>query len=221
MSQINIKNINKLYGNGEAQTKALDNIDLTIDKGDLISIMGPSGSGKSTLLNILGCIDSPSSGEYILDNNEVSKLGSTELAKIRNEKIGFIFQNFNLLYDYNLIDNVMLPLTYSKNKKNMKERSKKILEELGLQDHIYKTPDKLSGGQKQRVAIARALVNNPEIILADEPTGALDHDTGVQILDKLKEINNEGKTIIIVTHDINIANQCNKIINIFDGKIIS
>lgn len=219
MSQITLKNINKTYGSGDGQTIAISDLSLTIEEGELLAIMGPSGSGKSTLLNILGCIDLPSSGEYILDTEDVGKLDGNSLAKVRNEKIGFIFQNFNLLYDYNLIDNVSLPLTYSKNKKNIKERAIKLLTEVGLEDHLKKTPDKLSGGQKQRVAIARALINEPHIILADEPTGALDATTGSQIVDKLKEINATGKTVIIITHDINIANKCDRIINLFDGQI--
>lgn len=217
MSQILLENINKIYGSGDAKTTALSNLSLTIDKGELIAIMGPSGSGKSTLLNILGCIDIPTSGKYILNSTDIGTLTQNELSKIRNENIGFIFQNFNLLYDYNLIDNVTLPLTYSNNKKNMKEKAIKLLTELKLENHLKKTPDKLSGGQKQRVAIARALINNPDIILADEPTGALDKLTGESILDLLIKINKKGKTLIIVTHDINIAKKCNKILNLVDG----
>ncbi|MGL6184389.1 MAG: ABC transporter ATP-binding protein [Clostridium chrysemydis] len=220
MVQISLKNVIKIYGTGESKTIALRSLNLDISAGELVAIMGPSGSGKSTLLNILGCIDIPTEGQYLLDSQDIAKLNSNNLSEIRNKKIGFIFQNFNLLYDHNLIDNVGLPLTYSKNKQNIKKRSKDILTELGLENHIYKTPDKLSGGQKQRVAIARALVNNPEIILADEPTGALDQETGENIMNLLKSINEKGTTVIIITHDINIANQCNKVINLLDGSII-
>lgn len=219
MSKVSLKNIIKCYGEDESKTIALDNVNLEIEEGEMLAIMGPSGSGKSTLLNILGLIDIPTEGEYYLDDEKVSELNSNQLAVMRNEKVGFIFQNFNLLYDYNLIYNVSIPLTYSKNKKNMKERSESILKEVGLEKHLSKTPDKLSGGQKQRVAIARALVNNPEMILADEPTGALDKETGESILSLLEEINKKGKTVIVITHDINIAKRCKRIINIVDGKI--
>lgn len=221
MSLINLSNIVKVYGDGDAKTVALKNIDLKIEKGELVAIIGPSGSGKSTLLNILGCIDKPTEGSYNLDGEDVSKMTSNQLAIVRNKKLGFIFQNFNLLYDYNLTDNVSLPLTYSKNKKNMKARAIKVLEEVGLKEHIDKTPDKLSGGQKQRVAIARALISDPEIILADEPTGALDIATGKLVMDMLKDINKKGKTIIIITHDKSIADQCNRIIEIRDGSLFT
>lgn len=220
MSIISLKNINKTYGEGGAKTAALKNINIEIEKGEMIAIMGPSGSGKTTLLNILGLLDIPSNGEYYLDGELVKKIKVDGLARIRNKKIGFIFQNFNLLYDYSNLYNVQMPLTYSKNKKNMRERSVEMLKSVGLKDHVNKTPNELSGGQKQRVAIARALVNEPEIILADEPTGALDKKTGEEILELLKTINKEGKTIIIVTHDINIANYCHRIINIVDGEVV-
>ncbi|MEG0672272.1 ABC transporter ATP-binding protein [Clostridium sp.] len=220
MAQIVLSGINKIYGQADWKTVALKDVNLEIEKGEMVAIIGPSGSGKSTMLNILGCIDTPTKGTYTLEGNDVSKLTQNKLAAVRNEKLGFIFQNFNLLYDYNLIDNVSLGLTYSKNKKNIKERSKKILCEVGLEQHLNKTPDKLSGGQKQRVAIARALVNNPEIILADEPTGALDKVTGEEVMQRLKDINAEGKTVIIITHDLNIASQCRRIVKIIDGELI-
>lgn len=222
MALIELTQVKKVYGKGGISTIALDNINLSIDKGEFIAIMGPSGSGKSTLLNILGCIDIPTSGEYKLDSKGVNSLSSKRLATLRNEKIGYIFQNFNLLYEYNLIDNVTLPLTYSK-KRFQSARSKAIeaLKAVGLEEHIKKTPDKLSGGQKQRVAIARALINDPELILADEPTGSLDQKTGEKIMEMLKEVNLKGHTVIIVTHDINIANQCDRKIIIKDGKIIN
>lgn len=219
MGIIELKNISKIYGEGESKTVALDNVNLTIEKGDFIAIMGPSGSGKSTLLNILGCIDLPSSGEYMLDGTLVKDINQNRLAEIRNEKIGFIFQNFNLLYDFNIVDNVSLPLQYSKNKKDINKRVLDIISDVGLSKHIGKTPDKISGGQKQRVAIARALVNNPEVILADEPTGALDKETGENVLELLADINKKGKTVIIVTHDINVANKCKRIITVVDGKL--
>ena len=220
MEVIKLIDIGKTYGKGtDAETIALKKINLTINEGDFISIMGPSGSGKSTLLNILGCIDNPTEGKYYLNNKEVSLLKGKELATIRNEEIGFVFQNFNLLYDYNLIDNISLPLSYSKKKLPKVKTAIDMLDKLGLGAHKLKTPDKLSGGQKQRVAIGRALINNPKIILADEPTGALDRKTGMEVMEMLKNINSEGKTVIIITHDYNIAKQCNKIIKIEDGNL--
>lgn len=220
MEIIKLVDIGKVYGKGtEAETTALSNVNLIINEGDFISIMGPSGSGKSTLLNILGCIDNPTEGKYYLNNKEVSLLKGKELARVRNEEIGFIFQNFNLLYDYNLIDNVSLPLNYSKNKIPKMKSAIDMLSKLGLGAHKLKTPDKLSGGQKQRVAIGRALINNPKIILADEPTGALDQKTGIEVMEMLKNINKDGKTVIIITHDYNIAKQCSKMLKIEDGKL--
>lgn len=220
MSLISINNLEKVYGKGNGKVVALDDVNIDIEKGDMVAIMGPSGSGKSTLLNIVGLLDSPTNGEYKLDGKKVNSLPKDEIALVRNEMIGFVFQNFNLLNNQNLIYNVILPLTYSKNKKNMKERGKEILEKVGLGNYIQKTPNELSGGQKQRVAIARALINNPKIILADEPTGALDKKTGEEILNIFQELNEEGQTIIIVTHDINIANKCKRIIKIVDGKVV-
>lgn len=221
MEYLKIKDITKKYGKDENVVNALSGINLTINKGELVAIMGPSGSGKTTLLNILGCLDTSDLGKYYIDEVDVSKLSEKELAKVRNSNFGFIVQNFALLEDYTVFENVRIPLDYSKFKvKNKKERIKNILKKLEIEDKIYKFPTELSGGQCQRVSIARALVNEPEVILADEPTGALDKKMGQQVMDIFKEINKEGKTIIIVTHDINIANQCNRIINIEDGKII-
>lgn len=219
MSLINIKNLNKVYGKGQAKVYALKDINLSIEKGELVAIVGPSGSGKSTLLNIIGCLDKATSGEYYFNGKLINDFSPIESAKIRNEKIGFIFQNFNLLYKYNLIENVEIPLSYSKNKKNMKKRAIEILKKVELGEYVGNRPDMLSGGQKQRVAIARALVNEPDIILADEPTGALDVATGEKIISLLKEINRDGRTVLIITHDRSIASKCNRIIEIVDGKI--
>lgn len=218
---IELNNITKIYGEGESKTIALNSVNLKIEEGEFVGIMGPSGSGKSTLLNILGCIDSPSNGIYKLNGKDVSKFKERELSRVRNEEIGFIFQNFNLLYDFNVLDNVILPLQYSKKDYSYNyDKAKAILTDLGLKGHFNKTPDKLSGGQKQRVAIARALINEPKIILADEPTGALDQNTGEEVMGLLKDINEDGKTVIIITHDINIGKQCNRLIRIEDGAIV-
>ncbi|MGL5150682.1 MAG: ABC transporter ATP-binding protein [Clostridium sp.] len=221
MSLIKLENINKIY-DGEIKFEALKNINIIIDEGELVAIVGPSGSGKSTLLSIIGCIDTQTSGKYYLNGIEISQMNPKNLAKIRNEEIGFIFQNFNLLNNYNLIDNVTLPLDYSNSK--IKDKFKKAvmsLSAVGLEKHKLKTPKDLSGGEKQRVAIARALINNPKIILADEPTGALDQENGHKIMNILTNLNKEGITVIIITHDMNIASMCNKIINIEDGSIIN
>lgn len=220
MSMISLKNIIKDYGEGSGKTTALKGVDLEIEKGEMVAIMGPSGSGKTTLLNILGLLDIQTSGEYILDGKVVKGIKADSLAKLRNKKIGFIFQSFNLLYEYDIVYNVSIPLTYSNNTKDMRSRCVKMLKMVGLKDHINKKPDELSGGQKQRVAIARALINEPEIILADEPTGALDKKTGDDILELIRDINKEGKTIIIVTHDKSIADKCDRVINIIDGQVV-
>ena len=219
MEVIKLKDINKKYGKGESQEHVLKDINLSINKGDMVAIMGPSGSGKTSLLNILGLMDKQSSGRYELYGEDILNKSEKELASLRNEKIGFVFQNFNLINEYNLIENVIIPLSYSKNKSSMKKRAISKLEEVGLKNYIKKKVNELSGGQKQRVAIARALVNEPEIILADEPTGALDEKNGNSIMEILKHINKKGKTVIIITHDINIANKCKNIIEIKDGKL--
>ena len=219
MEVIKFKDINKKYGKGESQEHVLKDINLSINKGDMVAIMGPSGSGKTSLLNILGLMDKQSSGRYELYGEDILNKSEKELASLRNEKIGFVFQNFNLINEYNLIENVIIPLSYSKNKNSMKKRAISKLEEVGLKNYIKKKVNELSGGQKQRVAIARALVNEPEIILADEPTGALDEKNGNSIMEILKHINKKGKTVIIITHDINIANKCKNIIEIKDGKL--
>lgn len=217
---IELKNISKKFYIGSEEIKALDDVDLTIEKGDFIAIIGPSGSGKSTLMNILGLLDVPDSGEYILDGTAVNKLKENELAVIRNKKIGFIFQNFNLLTKMNAIENVQLPLMYrGMEDKESKKIAYEVLEQVGLKGREKHLPSQLSGGQQQRVAIARAIAGKPEIILADEPTGALDSKTSLEIMQKLKELNENGQTIILITHDITVAKQAKKIVKILDGKL--
>lgn len=220
MESIVLDKVCKEYEYKDNKESVLKEVDLKIKEGEFISIVGTSGSGKTTLLNVLGLMDKQTSGEYYLDGKKICGRDIDELADIRNRKIGFIFQNFNLLNDYTLVENVEIPISYSKNKKRMRKRAIDKLEELGLKEHINKTPKEISGGQKQRVAIARALINNPDIILADEPTGALDNKNSMKIIEILKEINNRGKTVIIVTHDMKIAKMCSRIIEIADGEII-
>lgn len=221
MTFINLKNIKKVYSNKQSKIFALDGIDLTIEEGDMVAIMGPSGSGKSTLLNILGLIDVPSSGNYSLDGYAVDEIKTRNIHKFRNKYIGFVFQYFALLKDYTVFDNVVLPLTYRKMQhKQRLNKAKEYINKVGISDYINKIPSELSGGQQQRVAIARALVGEPSLILADEPTGNLDQKTGQDIMELLCQINRQKKTIIIVTHDINVAKQCHRIITIVDGKIL-
>lgn len=217
---IELKNINKSFKLGEETIKALDNVSLKVEKGEFISIIGPSGSGKSTLMNILGLLDVPDSGTYILDKIEVEKASDNQLAKIRNNKIGFIFQNFNLLGKLNAIENIQIPLMYKgiKNEES-KKIAYKLMEKVGLKGRERHLPNQLSGGQQQRVAIARALACEPEIILADEPTGALDSKTSIDIMNVLEELNNKGQTIILITHDINVAKRAKRIVKIADGKL--
>jgi len=220
MKIIETKELVKIYGQNSLQIKALDNVNLSINKGEFVAIMGPSGCGKSTLLYILGCLDKPNSGTYYLDGKEVSKKTSSKtLARIRGNKIGFIFQTFNLLPRTSALNNVILPAIYS-GIKNRKKRAIELLSRVGLEKRIHHKPNQLSGGEQQRVAIARSLMNNPEIILADEPTGNLDSKSGAEIMKLLHELNQEGKTIIAVTHDENIAKQTQRIIRMKDGKII-
>lgn len=220
MEIIRLINISKKYGK-ENRTTALENINLTINKGEFIAIMGPSGSGKSTLLNIIGTMDKPSDGSYYLNGVDISNLKDEELSNIRNKHLSFVFQHFALMKNYSVYDNVELPLIF----RRMKKREKQILiestlKELNIINHINKKVTELSGGQQQRVAIVRALVSGAEIILADEPTGALDQKTGIELMELLVKLNSEGKTIILVTHDENIASFCSKKIIIKDGKII-
>lgn len=221
MSIIEINNLYKNYKNGSVITEVLKNINLKVEAGEMLAIMGASGSGKSTLMNIIGCIDKSDNGEYIIDGKNVQDIKYDELARVRNEKFGFVFQKFNLIEELKVVDNVMVPLKYNRKLKlNKKKLALDIMEKVGLTDQQSKYPRHLSGGQQQRVAIARALVNKPSIILADEPTGALDKENGEKIIQLLLDINEEGKTIVIITHDINVANRCKRIINIEDGRII-
>ena len=219
---IETQNLEKEYELGSQRVKALNGINLSVDKGEFISIMGPSGSGKTTLMNIIGCLDTPTNGTYNLNNKSVSKLSDDELAKIRNEEIGFVFQSFHLLARNSALNNVMLPLKYAGCKESEAiERSNLALEKVGLSDRKNHSPAELSGGQQQRVAIARALVNNPSILFADEPTGNLDSKTGTDVMNLFKELNESGQTIILITHEDSIADQSNRIITIMDGLIKS
>ena len=219
---IETKNLIKEYDVGSQKVKALDGINLSVDEGEFISIMGPSGSGKTTLMNIIGCLDTPTNGTYHLNGRSVSDLTEDELANIRNEEIGFVFQSFHLLARNSALDNVMLPLKYAGTSKNEAiKRSNEALQQVGLSDRSKHTPAELSGGQQQRVAIARALVNNPSILFADEPTGNLDSKTGTDVMNIFKELNNNGQTIILITHEDSVAKQSNRIITIMDGLIKS
>ncbi|NIT14001.1 MAG: ATP-binding cassette domain-containing protein, partial [Candidatus Dadabacteria bacterium] len=215
---IEITNIYKNYSLVDLEVKVLKGIDLEVQEGEFLSIMGPSGSGKSTLMNIIGCLDKPTSGQYFLDNIDISSLDGDSLAEIRNTKIGFVFQNFNLIPRTTAVENVELPILYSKNNhKEIRKRALESLELVGLADRINHTPSQLSGGQQQRVAIARAIVNNPSIILADEPTGNLDSSTSEEVLKILSDLNDEGKTIIMITHDDEVSAIAKKTIRIRDG----
>ena len=217
---IKLKNIKKSFTLGGETIKAIDNITFNIEKGEFVSIIGPSGSGKSTLMNILGLLDVPDSGKYELDGVDVSKAKENELATIRNNKIGFIFQQFNLLGKMTALENVEVPLIYQgKTNEEAKEIAYELLEKVGLKGRENHIPNQLSGGQQQRVAIARALACNPEIILADEPTGALDSKTSVDIMNELEKLNNKGQTIIVITHDVNVAKRAKRIVRIADGKL--
>jgi putative ABC transport system ATP-binding protein len=219
---IDIQAIGKTYRIGEVEVHALRSVDLNIKKGEYVALMGPSGSGKSTLMNILGCLDTPSRGTYVLNGTQVSKMTDNELAEIRNKEIGFIFQTFNLLARNTAIDNVALPLVYAGvGKKERISRAEKTLTDVGLGDRMEHKPNELSGGQRQRVAIARALVNNPSIILADEPTGNLDTKTSHEIMDLLEQIHENGNTVIIVTHEEDIAKRAKRIVRLRDGVVES
>lgn len=219
-SIIELQNIAKSYKIGTEEIHALRSVSLEIYKNEYVALMGPSGSGKSTLMNILGCLDSPSSGEYILNNLAVAKMLDNDLAEVRNKEIGFVFQSFNLLPRSTALDNVILPLIYAGyNKADRIKRGKEVLEQVGLGERIMHKPNELSGGQRQRVAIARALVNNPAIILADEPTGNLDSKTSVEIMGLFEEIHKNGNTIILVTHEEDIAQHAHRIVRLKDGLV--
>jgi len=220
---IRTENLTKVYQMGETEVRALNGASFTIDKGEMVAIMGPSGSGKSTLMSIIGCLDVPSSGSYILDGISVENMEETKLAEIRGKKIGFVFQQFNLLARTSALENVMLPLTYAGvSGKERQDRAMKALDRVGLSERTHHAPNELSGGQQQRVAIARALVNEPAILLADEPTGALDSKTGVEIMELFQSLyKDHGQTVVVVTHDSYVARHTNRIIKLSDGSIVS
>ncbi len=217
---LELKNIYKNYIQGNMEVPVLKNINLSIDEGEYVAIMGPSGSGKSTLMNIIGCIDKPSSGSYFLDGYSIEKCKDRELSRIRNKEIGFVFQNFNLLPRQTALDNVGLPMQYAGyGKRERKERARKMLDMVGLSDRVSFKPTQLSGGQKQRVAIARAMVNAPKILLADEPTGALDSKSGVAVMELFDKLHSEGATIIMITHSEEIAACARRVVRIIDGEL--
>lgn len=219
---ITVENLVKKYKTGSEELEILKSVNLNIEKGEYVAIMGPSGSGKSTLLNMLGCLDTITSGKYYLDGQEVSTLSEDDLANVRNKKIGFVFQSYNLLLRLNAIENVELPAIYmGQNKKNRVERAKELLKMVGLENRMTHKPSAMSGGQKQRVAIARSLINDPQIILADEPTGNLDSKSGEEILSIFKQLNDKGVTIIMVTHEEAVAEHTKRIVRLMDGKIVS
>ena len=219
---IEFKNVYKIYHMGDSEVRAIDGISFTIDKGEFVAIVGQSGSGKSTCMNIIGALDLPSEGEYLLTGLNITRYDEDQLAQIRNRTLGFIFQQYNLIPKLNVYENVELPLIYANVPE--KERYEKViraLERVGLANRMRHYQHELSGGQQQRVSIARALVNDPSVILADEPTGALDSKTGIEVLELLKQLNNEGNTIVLITHDNSIAHQVKRMIQIHDGKVVS
>jgi putative ABC transport system ATP-binding protein len=219
---ITISNIVKNYMIGEIVVKALRSVSININKNEYVAIMGPSGSGKSTLMNIIGCLDTPTAGDYVLNGTDVSKLQDNDLAEIRNKEIGFVFQTFNLLPRYSALENVMLPLVYAgQTKAERQEKALAVMESVGLTDRMHHKPNELSGGQRQRVAVARALVNKPSIILADEPTGNLDSKTSIDIMNLFADIHDNGNTIILVTHEEDIARHALRIIRLRDGEVES
>lgn len=219
---LQLTNVTKYYKMGDSLVKALDGITLTIEKGDFTAIIGPSGSGKSTLMNIIGCLDIVTEGEYVLNDIPIKKYDEDELAEIRNKQIGFVFQQFNLLPSFSAMENVMMPMTYAHvTKKTREKKATELLDKVGLGDRKYHKPTELSGGQQQRVSIARALANDPAIILADEPTGALDQSTGKEVLELLTQLNKLGKTVIVITHDTGVAAYASRILTLRDGKIVN
>jgi putative ABC transport system ATP-binding protein len=217
---IELDGVTKVYGNGEVQVRALGPVDLLVEEGDFVAIMGPSGSGKSTMMNILGCLDVPSGGRYMLDGIDVSKLRDNKLAAIRNTRIGFVFQSFNLIPRTSAVRNVELPLIYAGDKNRRRERALAALERVGLGERSGHMPNELSGGQQQRVAVARALVTNPAIILADEPTGNLDTTSTVEIMRLLVELNDAGRTVVLITHEPEVAEFAKRVIELRDGHIV-
>ena len=221
VKMIIVKGINKIYTNGSITVQALKDVNLEVKKGEFVGITGPSGSGKSTFMNIIGCLDRASTGLYVLDNEKIEELSDNELAEIRNRKIGFVFQSFNLLPRTSALKNVELPMMYAGvGRRERKQRALEALQRVGLEDRVDHKPNELSGGQKQRVAVARALVNNPSIILADEPTGNLDSKSTQEVIDLFKKLNEEGVTILIVTHEQEIANETKRIVSFRGGEII-
>ena len=222
MSVISLQNVSRYFVVGDEVVKALDDVSLEVKKGEFTSIMGPSGSGKSTMMNLIGCLDTPTHGKILIDGEAIAEMNESELAYVRNRKIGFVFQQFNLLPKLNALENVITPLLYTGDisVSQRRELAEYALEKVGLKERMKHRPNELSGGQKQRVAIARALVTRPAIILADEPTGALDTKTGNQIMDLFNELHDEGNTIVIVTHNEEIGASCPRMIRILDGKIV-
>jgi putative ABC transport system ATP-binding protein len=222
MNLIGMNSICKSYRNIGFETKVLKDVTLHIKEGDYVSIIGPSGSGKSTLMAIMGCLSQPTSGDYILDSEEVGKLNDRKLSRVRNEKIGFVFQAFHLLPGVTALENVILPFVYAKNPPgNIKERARELLAKVGLEHRLHHTPGQLSGGEQQRVTIARSLINDPRIILADEPTGNLDSKNGIETMKTFDNLIKEGKTIVLITHDSEVAKHAGRIISILDGQIAS
>lgn len=221
MAVVEFKEVSKIYQVGPVEVRALDRVSLRIEEGEFVAILGPSGSGKSTLMHLLGFLDTPTSGQVFVDGKELELVSAIERAKIRAEKIGFVFQAFNLLPRLNVLRNVLLPVAYSRHPlPNSHERVWEVLDQVGMRDRAHHRPNQLSGGQKQRVAVARALINEPRIILADEPTGNLDSQTARTIMDLLKKLNEQGRTIIVVTHDVGVAGYSKRQIHVFDGKIV-
>lgn len=219
---ISIRNLRKIYHMGAVEVRALDGLDLEVEAGEYLAIMGPSGSGKSTLMNLIGCLDTPTSGEYILNNQRVSDLDDGELASIRNHEIGFVFQTFNLLARATALANVELPLIYARvPARERHRRAREVLERVGLGDRVKHQPNELSGGQQGRVAVARALINDPSILLADEPTGNLDSRTSAEIMELFDQLNAAGNTLIVVTHEEEIAAHARRIVRMLDGKIVA
>ncbi len=219
MSLIELLEVSKVYKIGETAFKALNSVSLEIKKGEFVAVLGPSGSGKSTLMHLIGGLDKPSQGTITVDGQNLGKLSDSKLARYRSEKVGFVFQFFNLLQGTTSLNNVTLPLVYSRKKANRKQKATEILKEVGLGEKLKNRPNQLSGGEQQRVSIARALVNDPEIILADEPTGNLDSKTGAAIFELLRELNQKGKTVVVVTHDNSLAEKAGRIIRVADGKV--